>query len=171
MKDLQDIGEVGLERLDEVERQIINLSTNIIGPENRSFIKLYMSVLGNCLEQRRGNINLREESEILRETVKELSTKIAKIGSEKAAMEKELSKQQVVSEIHSHTKSITGETSMIHDSYSTPPVESPPFRFQTKSYADSFQAGSSSSKDPESVRSDETSRKIDEPRVQMACRA
>lgn len=167
MEDFNEIDSLDLSKLDEVERQVVNISTNILGPENRTFIKLYMSILSAALEQRRININSEEEIAILRESLKDYSAKVTSLVRQKALVDKELSKQQVVSSIQSHTNSISVD-SFAKNLYSTPsfgfgsvgerPKEET-FAFQTKSFADSIQQEA----EAPSVKSDQkTSRKLGE---------
>ena len=158
-KDMSDVDE---DKLDEMERHLINTSV-VTGPssENRAFIKLIMSLMGSAMEQRRECIAREEEMGLMRETIKEMSGKVAALSREKALAEKELLSSrhhddqetilfQASSGAMTTASGITGGTVGTHrtkaGSYSTPSlIEETPrpqggmFAFKTKSFADSLQ--------------------------------
>ena len=72
MKHFNDLSEVqSIDALDDMERQLINLSSGALGTENRSFIKLFMSLVCEVLEHRRCSIRLEEELEVTKATLRQ----------------------------------------------------------------------------------------------------
>ena len=134
-REVGELSSADASRLAEVEKGVLNMSADVLEPENRSFVKVLLQVVAASLEQRREVLHSQSSVQLLKGELKEISAKLAR---ERAAAEQP-SGQKTISLAYEDSKTPTSQGAA-------------GFAFKTKSFAESVQHSSS--------RSEQTSRML-----------